>query len=117
MKNKIFLRIVSLIMAAGVMLTVGGCKKNNSDSGTTDASGNSVQAVVDGKGNAVQPSVDEKASTAIVKYTKVNSDGKEEKPQPCSRSTAPLSISSQWAQRSIRSTRPTVRKTALSIMP
>ena len=78
MKNKIFLRIVSLIMAAGVMLTVGGCKKNNSDSGTTDASGNSVQAVVDGKGNAVQPSVDEKASTAIVKYTKVNSDGKEE---------------------------------------
>ena len=62
MKNKIFLRIVSLVMAAGVMLTVGGCKKNNSDSGTTDASGNSVQAVVDGKG----------------KYTKVNSDGKEE---------------------------------------
>ena len=43
-----------------------------------DASGNSVQAVVDGKGNAVQPSVDEKASTAVVKYTKVNSDGKEE---------------------------------------
>lgn len=78
MKNKIFLRIVSLVMAAGVMLTVGGCKKNSSDSGTTDASGNSVQAVVDGKGNAVQPSVDEKASTAIVKYTKVNADGKEE---------------------------------------
>ena len=78
MKNKILLRIVSLIMATSVVLTVGGCKKKDSDSGTTDASGNSVQAVVDGKGNAVQPSVDEKASTAVVKYTKVNADGKEE---------------------------------------
>ena len=85
MNNKILMRIISLVMAASVVLTVGGCGKkgNTSDvisgadasNGTTKAS---VQEVIDGKGAPVQPNVDEKASTAVVKYTKVNSEGKKE---------------------------------------
>lgn len=85
MNNKILMRIISLVMAASVVLAVGGCgKKGNTadvisgadaSNGTTKAS---VQEVIDGKGAPVQPNVDEKASTAVVKYTKVNSEGKKE---------------------------------------
>lgn len=76
MKNKILLRIVSLVMAASVVLTVGGCKKKDTASDDTTA-GSKAQEVVDGKGNAVQPSID-KDGNAVIKYTKVNSDGKKE---------------------------------------
>ncbi len=80
MKSKILLRVISLVMAASVVFAVGGCgKKDNAD---TDASGattkESVQEVINGKGEPVQPNIDEKASTAVVKYTKKNSEGKEE---------------------------------------
>ena len=85
MNNKILMRIISLVMAASVVLAVGGCgKKGNTadvisgsdaSNGTTKAS---AQEVIDGKGAPVQPNVDEKASTAVVKYTKVNSEGKKE---------------------------------------
>ena len=85
MNNKILMRIISLVMAASVVLAVGGCgKKGNTadvisgadaSNGTTKAS---VQEVIDGKGAPVQPSVDEKASTAVVKYTSVNAEGKSE---------------------------------------
>lgn len=85
MKNKILTRIISLVMAASVVLTVGGCgKKSSTADGKSDAdaangtTSGSVQEVVDGKGAPVQPNVDEKASTAVVKYTKVNSEGKKE---------------------------------------
>lgn len=85
MNNKILMRIISLVMAASVVLAVGGCGKKgktadvisgaDASNGTTKASS---QEVIDGKGAPVQPNVDEKASTAVVKYTKVNSEGKKE---------------------------------------
>lgn len=85
MNNKILMRIISLVMAASVVLAVGGCGKKgdtadvisgaDASNGTTKAS---VQEVIDGKGAPVQPSVDEKASTAVVKYTSVNAEGKSE---------------------------------------
>lgn len=85
MKNKILIRVISLVMAASVVLTVGGCGKKGSssdDTGSGSAAANGTTAgsveVIDGKGAPVQPNVDEKASTAVVKYTKVNSDGKKE---------------------------------------
>lgn len=85
MNNKILTRIISLVMAASVVLTVGGCgKKGTASDGTSDKDAanvttkESVQEVIDGKGSPVQPSVDEKASTAVVKYTSVNSEGKKE---------------------------------------
>ncbi len=74
MNNKILLRVISLIMAVSVVLTVGGCKKKDSADGS-DNKTKSAQ-VADGKGNPVQPDIE--ASTAVVKYTSVNSDGKKE---------------------------------------
>lgn len=85
MNNKILTRIISLVMAASVVLTVGGCgKKGTASDGTSDKDAanvttkESVQEVIDGKGSPVQPNVDEKASTAVVKYTSVNAEGKDE---------------------------------------
>ncbi len=84
MNNKLLTRIISLIMAASVVFAVGGCGKKDATgtSSEADASNSSseasVQEAIDGKGSPVQPSVDEKASTAVIKYTKVNSDGKKE---------------------------------------
>ncbi len=85
MNNKILTRIISLVMAASVVLTVGGCgKKGTASDGTSDKDAanvttkEGVQEVIDGKGSPVQPNVDEKASTAVVKYTSVNSEGKSE---------------------------------------
>ena len=76
MNSKIFLKVISLVMAASIVLTVGGCKKNDTVSDDTTAE-SKTQEVVDGKGNAVQPSID-KDGKAIIKYTKVNSEGKKE---------------------------------------
>lgn len=84
MNNKLLTRIISLVMAASVVLAVGGCGKKNATgtSSEADASNSSseasVQEAIDGKGAPVQPNVDEKASTAVIKYTKVNSEGKKE---------------------------------------
>lgn len=84
MNNKLLTRIISLVIAASVVLAVGGCgKKNTAETGSeADASNSSSEAsaqeVIDGKGTPVQPNVDEKASTAVIKYTKVNSEGKKE---------------------------------------
>lgn len=85
MNNKILTRIISLVMAASVVLTVGGCGKkgstadgnsnNDAANGTTKES---VLEVIDGKGAPVQPNIDEKASTAVIKYTKINEEGKKE---------------------------------------
>lgn len=75
MNNKIILRIISIIMAVCVVLTVGGCKKSasgNSNNPDKDAK------IVNGEGNPVQPVIDEKESSAIIKYTKVNAKGREE---------------------------------------
>ena len=76
MNSKIFLKVISLVMAASIVLTVGGCKKNDTVSDDTTAE-SKTQEVVDGKGNAVQPSIG-KDGKAIIKYTKVNSEGKKE---------------------------------------
>ncbi len=84
MNNKLLTKIISLVMAASVVLAVGGCGKKNATgtSSEADASNSSseasVQEAIDGKGAPVQPNVDEKASTAVIKYTKVNSEGKKE---------------------------------------
>lgn len=84
MNNKLLTKIISLVMAASVVLTVGGCGKKDATgtSSEADASNSSseasVQEAIDGKGAPVQPNVDEKASTAVIKYTKVNSEGKKE---------------------------------------
>lgn len=66
MNKKIILQIISIIMALSVIFTVGGCKNSGDDDG-----------IVNAKGNPVQPSVNEE-DQAIIKYTTVNADGKEE---------------------------------------
>ncbi|HAS37157.1 MAG TPA: hypothetical protein DCS04_00815 [Ruminococcaceae bacterium] len=76
MKNKILLRVISLVMAASVVFAVGGCGKKDTVTDDTTAE-SKAQEVIDGKGNAVQPSID-KDGKAVIKYTKVNSEGKKE---------------------------------------
>lgn len=84
MNNKLLIRIISLVMAVSVVFAVGGCgKKDSAETNTeagasTESSDASIQEAIDGKGSPVQPSIDEKASTAVIKYTKVNSEGKKE---------------------------------------
>lgn len=86
MNNKILTRIISIVMAASVVLTVGGCGKKG---GSADNAGSSAEAangttkksvteVIDGKGSPVQPDIDEEKSAAVIKYTKVNANGKKE---------------------------------------
>ena len=86
MNNKILTRIISLVMVASVVLAVGGCGKKGSSA--DDANSNaeaangttkkSVTEVIDGKGSPVQPDIDEEKSAAVIKYTKVDANGKKE---------------------------------------
>lgn len=65
MKNKVLLRIVSVLMIIAVVLAVGGCKKDSDD-------------VTNGGGEPIQPSINQDTGEAIIKFTTVNSEGKEE---------------------------------------
>lgn len=76
MNNKILLRILSVILSVCVVLTVGGCKKNNSTE--NESSKGTTQGIIEGNGNAVQPSINKDSDTAVIKYTSVNSEGKKE---------------------------------------
>lgn len=69
MNNKILLRIISVLITIAVVLTVGGCK-SSTGSGSSD--------IIDGNGEAIQPSINNDSGEAIIKYTTVNSEGKEE---------------------------------------
>lgn len=66
MNKKVILQIISILMAISVIFTVGGCKNSSDD-----------DRIVNAKGNPVQPTIDEQ-DQAIIKYTTVNADGKEE---------------------------------------
>ena len=48
MNSKIFLKVISLVMAASIVLTVGGCKKDDTVSDDTTAE-SKTQEVVDYK--------------------------------------------------------------------
>lgn len=66
MNKKVILQIISILMALSVIFTVGGCKKSGGD-----------DEIINAKGNPVQPTINEQ-NQAIIKYTSVNSEGKEE---------------------------------------
>lgn len=66
MNKKVLFQIISILMTVCVIFTVGGCK------------GSSDDGIVDAKGSPIQPSVNEENSEAIIKYTSVNAEGKEE---------------------------------------
>lgn len=68
MNKKIILQIVSILMTVCVIFTVGGCK------GSSDED----SQIVNAKGDPIQPSINTEENQAIIKYTSVNSEGKEE---------------------------------------
>ena len=75
MNNKIFLRLISLIMTVSIVFAVGGCKKNDGSSADKDTKS---ETTVASDSAAVQPKIDKKSGKAVISYSKVNSEGKTE---------------------------------------